>query len=234
MRREGIWITDTKLLALKIYHVYRTILQVPQIKAMFQSRKHLRFLMHLIGHTTSILKSVVEVKTVKHGAVHFDGDPNVVYFGSLVIDDADSKFFNEYHPILKYFQHSCYPNALRTVANGQAVMMTVRPIEQGEQVFKSRIPIDIERTMERQKHLSKCECPRCKGVFASPEQRRQLSSEPAFIELVENCSGTSDESEKTIENCAILLRKYGHIDWCDEIKLVLLTYHKCLCTKSKV
>lgn len=224
----GRWLTDARLLASKIHYVYRTILQLPQIKAMFQSRKHLRFLMHLIGHMTLIQKTY-GASGVKRRAMLVNGIE--IRFELLELENSDRRIFSEFHPTLKYIQHSCYPNVMNIHTNGKMFMVTVRPIKQGEQLFMSFISISTESTLERQQRAPNCECTRCKGVCASAEQREKLSSDPAFVALVQNELGANDKSEKTLANCEILLQKYGHLDWCDEINAVLMKYSSCLYTR---
>lgn len=128
--------------------------------------------------------------------------------------------------MMKYFEHSCYPNVLGVVVNGQSAMITTRPIKKGAKVFKSSAPIDMEPKQARHEFVPKCECPRCQGVVASPEQRQQLSSDPVFVEFMEK--QFNDEITARIEKCTILLQKYGHINFCEEIKTVLSAYHNCL------
>lgn len=225
-RRQNMFCNNSDLLAMKIYPVYRTILQMPQIKAMFHSRKHLRFLMHLIADTSFVKNELILEKKVNRMALTPNAHPNVSHLTSIVVEGSAKQMYTAYHPLMKYFPKSCYPNTLRLAENGQTVMITTRPIKRGEQVFKSTALIELNP--KQLNPVPKCECSdcsRCKNVFASLEQRRQLSSEPEFVELIQNWG---NRSKKTTENCVALLRKYGRLDWCEEIKLVLSAYHDCL------
>lgn len=225
-RRHNIFSTHAELLALLTYPKYRTILLVPQIKAMFQSRKHLRFLMHLIADTSFISNELILEKKVNQVTVTSNANPNVTHLASVVVENSDEPMYDAHYPLMDYFPHSCFSNALRFIENGQTVMVTTRPIKKGEKVFKSKIPIEFDPKQQKSAPTCECsDCSRCNGVLADPEQRRQLSSEPTFIELMENWT---DKGKKTMENCAALLQKYGRLNWCDEIKLVLSVYHYCL------
>lgn len=133
------------------------------------------------------------------------------------IDDV-GKHFNLTQ---KYFRHSCYPNVLTILANGQNTMVTFRPIRKGESVSTSWVPVFDVSTLQRQSDLSQfmeknCVCARCRGVVANAAERQQLSCDPIYQTL--------DTSTKVIDDCVMLLRKHGRIGWCDEIEIVIKLY----------
>lgn len=204
------------MMAFAIYTVYRTVLEMPQINALFQSQKHLRFLMHLIGHHGLLPDEIPQFKN---------------FYGEGPIE-----FAREYHLMNKYFQHSCYPNVFEVLANGQLAMITARVIKKGDQLFASRIFIDIESMQERHKILldqtgKMCFCERCKGIAMDENKRTELSNEPMYRDLSSTLLDPSDSCEKvaqSIENSMMLLRKYGHHGWCNEIKTILLMCQRLL------
>lgn len=230
-RHQNLFSNNIDLLAMKIYPMYRVLLQVPQIKAMFESRKHQRFLMHLIADTSFIMRGIITEKKAKQIAVPSNADPNVTHLTSILVGSSEEPALYSYYPMMEYFPHSCYANAMRFTESGRTILITTRPIKRGEQVFKSNQPVEYADPKQQDPKL-KCECAdvfsRCKGVVADTEQRRQLAAEPAFVEIMQNWG---HKSKKTINNCTTLLQKYGRMDWCDEIKLVLIAYHSCLCIR---
>lgn len=208
-------------LALSVYPTYQNILQIPQINAMFQSQKHMRFLMHLIGHY-----SLISFNMVRFG----HATAPEVY--PLLPDENDPLFFAmEIDLMDQYFQHSCFPNALNVMSDGKSIMVTARPIKNGEQLYFSHDPIGISR-----KTLGvKCVCKRCTGAVANSAQRKQLSAEPAYCNLLADrtwISGASDKVESAIGNCVMLLKKYSSINWCPEIKNILHMYQVLLCIRT--
>lgn len=211
-------------LPLMVYPVYQTILRVPEIKAMFRSQKHLRFLMHLIGH-----HHLIPPSNARFGGVTQPVPP-------MPDDDSPTIFSNGHHIMDKYMRHSCYPNVLSIMTNGQNILVTARPIKKGEQVLESRILIGTASKQERQKQLfeelgKKCDCSRCRGITASVAERQRLRSDPAYQSssfakwTISNLlSDTSDNHEEAIEDSVVLLQKYGHLDWCEELQSTLMNY----------
>lgn len=155
-------------------------------------------------------------------------------------DEKPTTFSDGHHLMDKYIKHSCYPNVLSILTNGQNVMVTARPIKKGEQILESQILIGIESTKERQNQLlkvlgKKCDCSRCRGVTASAAQRQQLSSDPAYRSgsfakwlIATFFSDTNDSYKEVISDSVPLLQKYGHFEWCEEIQTVLKNYMAAL------
>lgn len=151
-------------------------------------------------------------------------------------DENPTSFSDGHHLMDKYIKHSCYPNVLSILTNGQNVMVTARPIKKGEQVLDSRVKIRTEPASARQKELlnvlgKNCDCSRCRGVTASAAQRQQLSSEPAYQSgsfakwlVAKFFCDTNDGYKEIISDCVPLLQTYGHLEWCKEIQTVLENY----------
>lgn len=114
-------------------------------------------------------------------------------------------------------------------------MVTVRPIKKGDQLFEPRIPIRTEPTQKLKQLDEHCVCSRCRGIMATSAERQQLSSEPLNRSLGDKWlngklfkSEGSDKVKDVTEDYAMLLRKYGHIEWCEEINSVLVLYQGAL------
>lgn len=202
----------------RVFTYYKTILQIPKINETFASIKHRRFLMHLIGHLSEDQSS-----------------------GRMILTDG---FFSEYvNPsalfkvmMRKYFQHSCNPNVLEVIRGGKCVLFAVKPIKPGEQLFIS-FKFKLKSTQQRQASLwesfkLKCACPRCDGITASTAQRQQLVADPAYRYFQSNqryfklINALNIEKGKTLMvNCVEILRKYGQMDWCDELGEIITFFY---------
>lgn len=125
-----------------IYMVYNGLLDVPDVKKMFNSEETQRFLMHLIVEHVLIIS-------------------NISFHGSLgneltsVTAACVSSFFN----------HNCEPNVFNTSTGNHEVYITVAPIKKGQQLFISYLS-DQRTTEERQSWLWNqwnfiCKCNKC-------------------------------------------------------------------------
>lgn len=213
-------------LTMWIYCVYKTILKIPRINAKFQTQKQLRFLMHLIGHHSKITS-------------------NTEHFGCFMEESADEKFenplqfSNQVFLMDKYFEHSCAPNLLSIAGDGKDAFITIKPIKRGERLNITYIPLYIDPNSVRQQHLRDrasvtCDCVRCRGIIATSVERRQLSTDASFRFLLSNeyrigfIFHTSEDIREMIEHCVIVLKQYGRMKWCDEIKKVFTMYQALL------
>lgn len=209
-------------MAFWIYPVLKTILKIPTIKAMFQSKKHLRFMQHLICH-----HSLISVSNARFGL------PT-----AQTIDEEfeDPMMFSSHINVMeKYFKHSCTPNLLNIAGDGRSVFVTLKPIKQGEQLFISHIPICIEPTNFRQEYLWEqmnmtCKCTRCKDICASAVERMECASDPSFnfIMTHKQCEMTYKDIDEAIQHCVCFFRNYGRMKWCDELMAVIGKYQALL------
>lgn len=160
--------------------------------------------MHRIGHTQLILREQLIFGASDQGAITIGG---IRFMSPAASDGCSNSRISEYTPMMKYFEQSCYPNVLRVVVYGQSqsVMITTRPIKQGERVFRTSAPIYLKPKRARQDFAPNCECSRCNSMIASPEQRQQLPTDPVFAEFMANKS--SDDIKTQLEKCTILLQK---------------------------
>lgn len=134
---------------------------------------------------------------------------------------------------------------LSIVGDGKQVLVTARPIKRGEKVLVSNIPIGIDPTKLRQEYITKrqrlkCKCVRCNGITATPAQQQQMSTDPSFEYITRNQSHlflirnsyNLFAMNELIERCINFLKKYGRMNWCDELKVVLLTYQGLLFVRA--
>lgn len=192
------------------YCTYRMLMDIPKIKALFKSRKHNRFLMHLVIHHTLVMnKNSIRIRLM-----------------SIEPSPTNRRDICTHTGLLNgYFEHSCAPNVLRLDRDGYSVYMTIRPVKKGEQLFVTILDLLLEPKETRQKILwesghFRCACTLCAGPSATPEQRKQLLSDP----LYNGCFGN-------VEQYAAILQKYGHGPLCEEIKNVL--YYYCMQIRYK-
>lgn len=200
---------SNEFLASIILRIYNIIQSQPNLH--FQSKKHRRFLMHLIGHHCQITSNN-SMRVTK------DASGEVSYTQTGLIP--------------KYFQHSCAPNVFMGTRDGHFIYITIRPIKKGGQLYISnfmsllRQPKDVRQQVIWTHRRIKCECARCEGIVASANQRRQMASDSDFKYIFANSSTHSIIGDISVmhQRCQTFLTKYGHMNWCDELGIVLSTY----------
>lgn len=132
----------------------------------------------------------------------------------------------------RYFKHSCNPNVVNFIRDGQNIWFSVKPVKKGEQLFISYAPLGMNSTQERREFLwevmrVKCACPRCKGKTPSAAQRQQLITDPAYRSYQLNKKFYSvkhmdvEKLKPLMGSCVTILRNFGRLQWCDEIRKVI-------------
>lgn len=216
-QRTGRKFLNIVVLGTHAFCIFKEMLKIPVVKRMFTTEKHRRFLMHLIGH---------------HFQVHHH---NLIVLSSSNKDNTPgyNALYSYFGVMSRYFNHSCYPHVLMLsdgVAN--SVYITVRPIKKAEEVLTVCLPFILTKSRQnRQLKLweyrqFRCNCKRCRGIFASKKQRNQLANDGLMKALT---SGTEFRIDKDmvyqrIGNLNELLQKHGHIEWCDEMEDLLSMY----------
>lgn len=201
-----------------VFCVYKLILDIPKINAMFESKKHRRFLVHLIGQ---------HVKIATYNTLHVTSD-----LFDLKMEEQ-IELYSQTGLISRYFRHSCAPNVLRADRDGNSVYITVRPIAKNGQLLVSN-SIDLFDSKEkRQEYLWTqkqiiCDCLRCEGVTASEAQRQLIRTDANFLFILSNrftlkLEG-SEMVQTMIKKCVKFLNQYGKLKWCDEIATVVDVY----------
>lgn len=192
-----------------VFCIYKAVMENPRINALFQSQKHNRFLMHLIAHHSQVANN------------------NSIRIRSPVTVNDRNEMCCHAGVLLRYFRHSCAPNVLWTDRDGHSVMITIRPVKKGQPLTSFLFEILMESKVNRQKRLweSKhflCNCTRCTGETASRGQRKRITSDPNYQDIVSKSD--DDDSQMMMEKCETFLRMYGQIPWCDEIGKVVTIY----------
>lgn len=198
--------------ARSIYPPYKTIMLIPRISEMFTTAKHRRFLMHLLGHVTTI-ECLAAPKDSMTPASNFD-----------------QMTFRIKAIMQSYFEQSCCPNVVKTCVDGKTIWYSVKPIKMGEQIFMPKVPsaailksIQQRRGMVKLKQLkSKCQCDRCKGKTLSAAQRKQLATDPDYRFIQANKQRIRIERVHLMVDAVVsVLRKFGEWNWCEQIQEVI-------------
>ncbi|XP_055295206.1 SET and MYND domain-containing protein 4-like [Sitodiplosis mosellana] len=192
--------------------IYIILQSTPTIKILFGSVAKQRFLQHLVLHHLLV--------TVRN---RFQ-----------VSADGDHLKTTEIASITCIFNHSCYPNAFNHVIDNQSVLITIRPVEKGEQLFISYLGEETEKSTDfRRMSLMNdfgffCECDKC-VPRCSRSDRVAMEMDSYFKYIKQNYKIAFDEKVRRIalkEVCIRFLNKYGHLPWSDELNLVTFCYVK--------
>lgn len=186
-------------------------------RELFDELVHDRFLMHLIGH---------HICAVRYGMV------------AAGIGDNDG---TSIYPIVgRFFEHSCYPNAVLVTSDRSSIAVTIRPIEKGEKVTISYLPDELNlSTGDRRQHLLEryrilCKCERCEGTTTVAYNSKNKLSQQSKNDIGNPSNldpKKATKRRKLTEQCVEYLNSNGRDKWCDNINLVLHTYMHLLRTK---
>lgn len=193
------------------FMIYKDLLTFPVVNQMFNTEKHRRFLMHLIGHHIQIY----------HHNLFTAKSPEPKRNVSSIVH-------NYFGLMSRYFNHSCHPHTLMVSDEAASVVyVTIRPIKKGAEVSTSWFPfiLNSERKTRQCKLWElkgiRCKCTRCQGAVASSHQRIPLR---AARDRIEELRG----KEKLMGECINFLQTYGHLHWCEEIENVISMYQMLL------
>lgn len=190
---------------------------------MFATKRHRRFLMHLVGH-------------------HFIMNEQQKYFTKVRFENAcgvenTRNCYAQVGLLMRYMNHYCSPNVYPVDVNGDTVYVAVKPIEAGERLRVSYLSFHWEFDSNwKMKTLSySCDCERCRNEHPSPAEVKQLRNEDYYssIDSYRYCDPEEYESMDHTEfqivkiRCSDLLKKYGRMKWYDnyliyELKNILL------------
>lgn len=197
-----------------LFFMYRVALDVPKIKSYFDTEKHRRFLMHLIGLHSNISdensnwsKRLFEV----HGEVK-----NICTHGIIGLRN-------------RFFGLSCAPNVIHSDRNDLSVFITIRPVKKGEPLLTYIADYLLLESKEKRQQAylqnlkDPCKCSRCEGsIAATAEQEQEITADPDYINISSRQTGTDVQAMD--EKFTNFLNKYGHIPWCDAIGNVVDAY----------
>lgn len=190
-------------------HIFDRALALPKVKALFDSKRKQRFLMHLVLHHFHVLGT-----------------------------NCDRTFFENCSilSIANYthlINHSCVPNIMLFCTHTQKYCITVRPVIKGEQLFacyRDFTDMKFRSKEERQQYLKftkgfTCKCEKCEPVaqHKPPEMMR------SYFELMLKLGG---ESENDVAKYEEFLNKYGHSPCSEEAEVVSFGYTMLL--KKKI
>ncbi|XP_037051198.1 SET domain-containing protein 3-like [Bradysia coprophila] len=193
-----------------VYPIYKFLLDIPRIGTFFNSLKHQRFLMHLIGHHVQI------------------GHRNTRMIKQQNLGDRVMQMESQYSftgLLQKYFTHSCAPNVQMISFDNMSIYFTVRPVRKGDTLQQSFFPFLQESRKLRQSVLLEqkeivCKCIRCRGPNASYSMRQRMTQDPDYCYIASNGSSSTQiilNYEELVKRSDDFLTKYGREIWCDEI-----------------
>lgn len=187
---------------------------------MFGTKKHRRFLMHLVGHHVQI--NVRQTYFVKRDMR--DGNNKI----------ENRKLYSQVGVMLGYFQtacNSCLPNVLAVDRNGDTVYIVIRPIQAGEQLLISNRDFHWDDHNSSYQAVNVLKCKRCHELEPSEDKILALSNDPDYGHLVEakyiisefDCID-SKQFDFLKRTCVKLLKKYGNTVGCIELNTVVRSY----------
>lgn len=224
-------LADKEKLVVGSYLVYTNLMARDVIKTKFDTEKKQNFLMHLTLHHRCIILS-----------------------SSFISLDPLSKPIAN---VVSYFNHSCAPNALcvNYLSQGNR-LITVRPIQKGEQLFINYVPVarrcspEYTTTDSRRKFLNetfafKCECEKCEST-SWPKQSDRFASDPRYAFYLKEIrdfifqrdprKGLSHRKDalKLQEKCIELLKEYGREEWSNEAEIVAANFYALMMIQKLV
>lgn len=226
----------------QICFVYKTLLNHRAIKTKFSSKRHRRFLMHLIGHHLC----VVQCNT---GALMYNTESPFNIAQAMTENLC---------PLVSYINHSCVPNVCIISCEDQNLCITIRPIKAGDQLFVTYFRNDSLKhsTANRQKFLQDicefdCDCERCMATSTVLPQelldelktdvqyqyvrkygnRMNCCSRMNDIRVLTLCScskTTGGDTKKIQDNCVSLIDKFGQFKCAPEVDFIVRCLSKAL------
>lgn len=203
------------------YCIYKILLNIPKVNAMFSGEINRRFLMHLIGHH----KRISDCNSIRITGGY---DKRLNHTALCVCSHIGL--------IKRYFSPSCAPNVMCADRDGHSVYITLRPVKKGEKLTIMLLNCLLESESKRQQMLREsfnfaCKCTRCGGLRASPQQRLQMVSDPVYLHIMADFDTNIDNDEKIrelLDKCIAFSRRYGRVPWCKEIGMVMNIHMKLL------
>lgn len=192
--------------------IYITIQSAPAIKQLFDTLSKQRFLQHLVLHH-------LLVTALNRFQISADGD----YLETT-----------EIAPMTCIFNHSCAPNAFIHVIGNQSVIITIRPVKRGDQLFISYLGEDVVKSTDfRRNYLMNtfgflCECDKCESCCL-PVDRAAMKMDKYFKCIQQDYKTAFNDKIQRVtlkDYCIRFLMKYGHLNWCDELNFVSMCYMK--------
>lgn len=204
--------SEKESLLFEAQKIFITLQSAPAITSVFGSMAKQRFLQHLVLHHLLV--------TARN---RFQ-----------ILAEGEHLKSTEIATMACMFNHSCSPNAFHHVIDDQTVLVTIRPILKGEQVFISYLGEEAgQSTFFRRMRLVNdfgffCECDKCEPRCLQAD-RIAMQSDSYYKYVKQNYKTAFEERVRRIalkEVCIGFLNKYGHFPWSEELNLVSFCYLK--------
>lgn len=214
--------TFEKKIAFTTNLYYKMMMDKPEIGEIFKTKKHQRFLMHLIAQNILILDTFTCGKR---------------YLG---ISPTESITFEIQMAVLRTaFKYSCAPNMIYILDNGKTAGIVVCPINEGEEITANHFSWMPDNDWGRRQFLlqefgAPCKCSLSASVVpATIRENPILHYDSDFFIIKTNNRRhrnqySDEEAEKLKETCELLLMKYGRMQSCKEIETVVQVYELLL------
>lgn len=200
------------------YSVYTTLMNIQQVKILFDTEKKRKFLMHLTIHHLTI----IVINQFRHERKN----------------TGEHKMRTDYvYDVLSLMNHSCSPNLFNnSTPDDIGYCVTVRPIWKGEQVFINYLGNDTRMSRhERQEKLQfswnfDCKCERCKSdqTFESDAMKADMEKDKSYQYVSSTCqrvhckeiNSACGKRQHLKNECVKFLNKFGHLIWSRELQIV--------------
>lgn len=205
-----------------VQRIFNFLMEIPQISAMFESKKHRRFLMHLIGQHSKVSNS------------------NATNLNVPIRDGQTKPFYCQIGLIHRYFNYSCAPNVANFDYDGDMMFITARPVKKGEQLFTSYFwPLITNKSQRKQALWEQreiiCHCSLCEGTVATSAQQQQMrnDSDYRFVAMFADTytSSCQESEQQMLDKCAAFLKRFADVPWSNEIAKAVNAYKFSLATK---
>lgn len=206
---DETFVKSTDFVAI-VLNTFNLVLNIQKIRAMFNSEKHRRFLMHLIGHHVGISK-----RNVLHSGDKRKGGPGNYY---------------NYVPLMsQYFEQAFAPSLLMYEDNNKMVYVTSGKIKKGEhltihylgdpndpnapkykprETTNNRPPATCHYTKLKSNCKAGCKCTRC----GPPPSAEVLSSDADLGYIIDNMDALlSDRNghQELVNRLDLISKKHG-------------------------
>lgn len=190
--------------------LHTALINHPVVGLKFQSKKSRRFLAHLLVHHICVINAF----TTKIGGV-----------------DSGHKSLEIIAPITSYLTHACAPNVSKFLLGNSIIVVAMRPIESGEQLFVSYCDV-LEAKHDRQATLQteygfQCSCERClsnsdsipssdgKPTADQQFQAFHCNTIDEFVRQNYGCLTGHDQIQRKqlSEHVIDILQRYGRMPW---------------------
>lgn len=188
------------------YETYQLMLEMPTIRAYFNTAPRQRFLAHLLCHHTGV---------------------NAL--NGFTMDDCAVVC-----AVTSLLNHSCTPNVITCLVDNRMVCRTIRTVRPGEQLFINYLH-DFDWPQQRRHEIQEiwgfeCRCGACVPAYDTAhmdwlERDRRYGEVCAAVANMPGCYGwPKDECRLYIGLCEDLLRDYGSMPWTPHLQVLLKFY----------